>query len=185
MKKQMRLIALLCCVVAAVIGNGKNTMNKKVSVSTKVFTLTSSAFTHNGSIPSKYTCDGQNISPALTWHNAPVGTQSFALIVDDPDAPKKVWVHWVLFNISAAASELPEDVQAGKFVSGSNDSNKDGQYGGPCPPSGVHHYHFTLYALDTRLNLLEQGASKEDVLKAIKGHVLGQATLIGLYQRKA
>lgn len=149
----------------------------------KNFVLTSSAFVHKGNIPAKYSCDGEDISPALRWENAPEGTQSFVLIVDDPDAPKKIWVHWVLFNIPATVVELPEGVKV-DYAGGATDfpGNKAGQYGGPCPPSGIHHYHFTLYALDTKLNLA-QGATKEELLAAMQGHVLGKAELIGLYKR--
>lgn len=151
------------------------------------FTLTSSAFNNNASIPSKYTCDGNNISPALQWKNPPAGTQSFALIVDDPDAPKKTWVHWVVFNIPSSVTNLPEGVANGSFKTGVNDFYymKDGswQYGGPCPPSGQHRYYFTLYALDTMLTL-PKDPTKKDLVAAMKGHILGQATLIGLYERK-
>jgi len=145
--------------------------------------LTSPTFSHNEAIPTQYTCDGTNISPALAWSNAPEGTQSFALIVDDPDAPAKVWVHWVLFNIPSTIEHLRENAQAGPFVQGSTDFNGAKQWGGPCPPSGTHRYHFTLYALDTMLDL-SAGATKEQVLQAMHGHILEQTTLIGTYQRK-
>lgn len=145
-------------------------------------TLSSPAFTHNGTIPAQYTCDGTNISPALRWSGAPANTKSFALIVDDPDAPKKTFVHWVVFNIPATTRELPEGVRSGEFTCGVNDFGTK-KYGGPCPPSGVHHYHFKLYALDTILDLASD-ATKEDLLDAMQGHVLAQAELVGVYARK-
>ncbi|MFA6066701.1 MAG: YbhB/YbcL family Raf kinase inhibitor-like protein [Candidatus Babeliaceae bacterium] len=144
--------------------------------------LTSPNFSHNKEIPSHYTCDGKNISPALQWENVPNNTKSFALIVDDPDAPHTTFVHWVVFNIPAEMRALPEGVKKGNFAQGITDFSTP-QYGGPCPPSGTHRYFFTLYALDTQLDLA-QGATKEQLLDAIKGHVLGKAELIGLYQRK-
>jgi Raf kinase inhibitor-like YbhB/YbcL family protein len=146
------------------------------------FTISSPAFTHKGNIPAQYTCDSKNISPALQWSNAPAATKSFVLIVDDPDAPSKTWIHWVVFNISATTTELPEGIRSGDFTCGSNDFGTK-KYGGPCPPSGTHHYHFKLYALDTMLDL-SSDAEKENVVAAMKGHILAQAELVGLYQRK-
>ena len=146
--------------------------------------LTSPAFAHNGTIPKQYTCDdGANISPALQWTGTPENTKSFALIVDDPDAPAKIWVHWIVFNIPATMNNLAENVSSGSFLQGATDFNGKQQYGGPCPPSGTHHYHFTLYALDTLLDL-PAGASKEKLIAAMNGHILEQTTLIGLYERK-
>ena len=152
----------------------------------KTFSLTSSAFSNNEYIPRTYTCDGANISPSLSWVNVPSKTKSFVLIVDDPDAEEKVWVHWLLFNIPANMTSLLEGIQPGNFISGITDFYymKHGvwQYAGPCPPEGIHRYHFKLYALDTMLNLSEQ-ATKDDVIKHMQGHIVGQAELIGLYQR--
>ncbi len=145
--------------------------------------LTSPAFSHNNSIPSEYTCDGANISPALEWSNAPQATNSFALIVDDPDAPGKVWVHWILFNIPNTTQSLTQNTAEGPFLQGATDFNGKPSYGGTCPPNGTHHYHFTLYALDNLLDL-PAGATKEQVIKAMEGHILAQTTLIGTYQRK-
>lgn len=147
------------------------------------FILMSSAFSNNDMIPSQYTCDGQNISPALQWLHAPAGTKSFALIVDDPDAPKKVWVHWIVFNIPSKITQLSENVKTDNFLLGATDFNGAQKYGGPCPPSGIHHYYFTLYALDTLLDL-PAGTNKEALVKAMEGHILGKAQLIGTYQRK-
>ena len=120
-------------------------------------TITSSTFTQNSSIPSKYTCDGADISPPFAWSDAPAGTKSFALIADDPDAPMGTWVHWVAWNIPAKSTGLKEGVERGAALGdgtkqGISDFKKPG-YGGPCPPSGTHRYFFKLYALDTKLNL--------------------------------
>jgi Raf kinase inhibitor-like YbhB/YbcL family protein len=145
--------------------------------------LTSPAFSHNESIPAQYTCDGTNISPALEWSEIPTNTKSFALIVDDPDAPAKVWVHWIVYNIPATMNKLPENVHIGSFMQGATDFDGKQNYGGPCPPSGTHHYHFTLYALDTMLDLSDS-VTKEKLLTAMHGHILEQTTLIGTYQRK-
>jgi Raf kinase inhibitor-like YbhB/YbcL family protein len=144
--------------------------------------ITSSAFNENGSIPSKYTCDGENISPPLHWDGAPAGTKSFVLIVDDPDAPSKVWTHWVVYNISPTTTECKEGAAPAGSSQGVNDFGK-AKYGGPCPPSGTHHYFFKLYALDTTLPLT-QGATKQQVEKEIKPHVLGETRLIGTYHRQ-
>ncbi|RMF58605.1 MAG: YbhB/YbcL family Raf kinase inhibitor-like protein [Calditrichaeota bacterium] len=152
----------------------------------KQLKLTSSAFKEGGMIPMKYTCDGIDISPPLSWDKAPEGTRSFALICDDPDAPAKTWVHWVIFNIPGDQTELPENVPPQKqlpfgAIQGTNDFRKIG-YGGPCPPGGVHRYYFKLYALDTLLDL-PAGATKEDLLKAMEGHIIAQGQLMGRYQR--
>ncbi len=152
------------------------------------FTITSQAFSHNGQIPNRYTCDGQNISPPLSWSGLPEGTKSLALIVDDPDAPdpkapKMTWVHWVLYNIPTTATGLPENVQAlpAGTKEGTNDWKRTG-YGGPCPPIGRHRYFHKLYALGVILPDLGK-PTKSQLEKAMKGHVLGQVELIGTYQR--
>jgi Raf kinase inhibitor-like YbhB/YbcL family protein len=150
--------------------------------------VSSSAFRDGAKIPAQYTCDGKNVSPALQWSQPPAGTNSFALIVDDPDAPGGVFSHWVLFNIPATSRRLPEGVPAFRSQlddgasQGKNDMGRSG-YGGPCPPPGrPHRYQFTIYALDTTLDL-KAGASKKDLLKAMTDHILGQGQLTGLYQR--
>ncbi len=148
----------------------------------QTFTLSSPAFEQHKAIPLKYTCDGQNISPELTWDNQPAGTLSFALIVDDPDAPAKTFTHWLVYAIPATMTRLPENIGSQKIIFGINDTNKMG-WTGPCPPSGTHHYFFTLYALDTVINLTA-GASKETLLQTMQGHILGKAELIGLYSKK-
>jgi len=150
--------------------------------------LTSDAFVNGQSIPAKYTCIGKNISPALSWTEPPTGTQSFAVIMDDPDAPGRIWVHWVLFNIKPEMRSLQEDLPVtGKNVDptaiyvGNNSSGKP-SYQGPCPPSGTHRYFFKLYALDTTVNLLP-GATKDQVLKEMNGHILAQAELMGTFSK--
>lgn len=148
--------------------------------------IKSPAFVPGGKIPGKYTCDGMDISPPLTWTSGPEGTKTFALICDDPDAPMGTWVHWVLFNLPADITEFRENLPPEKELEsgakqGMNDFRKIG-YGGPCPPGGVHRYFFKLYALDTEINL-EAGATKEELLKAMEGHILAEGQLIGRYER--
>ncbi|MGH7665029.1 MAG: YbhB/YbcL family Raf kinase inhibitor-like protein [Gemmatimonadaceae bacterium] len=151
------------------------------------FHLASAAFAEGKPIPRRHTCDGEDLSPPLSWTGAPAGTRALALIVDDPDAPARVWVHWVIFDIPADTTELPEGISQGAPLpaharEGVNDS-KDVGYSGPCPPPGTpHRYRFTLYALDTELGL-DGEPSKSDVLDATKGHVLGETRLIGTYHR--
>ena len=151
------------------------------------FELTSTAFAPGEPIPQKYSCDGEDISPPLQWSDPPQGTQSFALIADDPDAPIGTWVHWVLFNLPAEARSLPEALPPEAELP---DGSRHGQnswrrtdYGGPCPPGGTHRYFFKLYALDTVLDLAS-GASRKQVLKAMEGHILAQAELMGVYTRR-
>lgn len=145
-------------------------------------TLSSSAFTHEGNIPSRYTCDGEDINPPLAISNIPEGTQSLALIVDDPDAPVGDWVHWLMWNISPKTEKIGENSVPENAVEGMTDFGRVG-WGGPCPPSGVHRYQFKLYALDTILNL-PQSTKKRDLEKAMQGHILDEAKLIGLYKRQ-
>lgn len=143
--------------------------------------LTSNAFVNGQSIPAKYACTGKNISPTLAWNEPPAGTQSFALIMDDPDAPAGTWVHWALFNIQANTRSLQENLDTGAISVGKN-SWGDLGYGGPCPPSGTHRYFFKLYALDSTLSL-SPGATKEQLLKAMEGHILAQAELMGTFSK--
>ena len=149
--------------------------------------LTSTAFPSGGDIPAKYTCDGADVSSALSWSGAPEGTKSFALIVDDPDAPSGTFTHWVLYAIPASTTRLPEGVpkteQTDVGRQGRNSFGRNG-YAGPCPPPGKpHRYFFKLFALDTELNL-NPGASRADLERAIKGHILEQSEWMGRYQRK-
>ena len=148
--------------------------------------LTSTAFSEGQPIPARYTCTGEDISPPLAWRGAPPGTQSFALIMDDPDAPGRTWVHWVVFNLPASATGLPAAIRSdgdlpGEAVHGQNSWRRN-DYGGPCPPSGTHRYFFKVYALDTALDLA-RGATKEQVLTALAGHVLAEGQLMGTYRR--
>src|SRR5262245_61990024 len=156
-------------------------------IAAAAFTLTSPAFANDANIPSKFTCDaGQpNPSPALAWKDAPAGAKSFVLIMHDPDAPLAGgFTHWVLFDIPPSTTSLPEAFQAGSVgVSGNSGFRRQG-YGGPCPPSGVHRYPFMLSALDVASLGLKAGATKADVEKAMQGHVVGSADLVGLYQRQ-
>lgn len=140
--------------------------------------LTSFDFKPNEMIPRKFTCDAEDVNPALRIEDIPENAKSLALIVDDPDAPGKTWVHWVVFDIPIM-SVIAEHTVPGK--QGRNDFGKK-EYGGPCPPSGQHRYFFKLYALDEELKLSE-GISKQDLLRAMEGHILEQAELIGLYAR--
>ncbi len=151
--------------------------------------LTSDAFEDGGTIPRRHTCDGEDVSPALAWEGAPDGTESFTLVVHDPDAPRGDWVHWVIYDIPGHFSELPEDVgtaerldHLGEAAQGENDFGRIG-WGGPCPPPGKpHRYVFTLHALDARLEL-EPGASREEVEEPGRRHVLATASLTGRYGR--
>ena len=151
------------------------------------FTLSSSAFKAGAEIPKQFSCEGADQSPPLSWSGAPEGTKSFALIADDPDAPVGTWVHWVLYDLPGDTTELRQGLRTDETLPngakhGVNDFRKTG-YGGPCPPPGKpHRYFFKLYALDASINLNPR-ATKADVLRAIEGHVLGQAELMGTYRR--
>ncbi len=154
------------------------------------WTLTSGSFAHGGEIPVRHTCEGEDVSPPLTWTEPPAGTRSLALVVDDPDAPdpkapRVVWSHWALYDLPPETRGLPEGISASELPSGTrlglNDWKRPG-YGGPCPPIGRHRYFFKLYALDSPLG--DRGAiTKADLEKAMKGHVLGETQLMGTYQK--
>jgi Raf kinase inhibitor-like YbhB/YbcL family protein len=149
--------------------------------------ITSSAFQDGGLIPSKYTCDGTDVSPPLQWNEVPESTKSIAVICDDPDAPMGTFVHWVLFNLPAETRELVEDIPPDDTLpndakQGTSDFGRTG-YGGPCPPSGTHRYYFKIYALDNELNLPDK-ARKSELVKAMEGHILGQGQLMGKYKRR-
>ena len=153
-------------------------------------TITSTAFAANAAIPSLYTCEGKDVSPPLSWSGAPSGAKSFALIVDDPDAPdpkapKTTWVHWVVFNIPASVTALPKGVTAKNLPAGAREGMNDWKrtgYGGPCPPIGRHRYFHKLYALDTALGDLGQ-PTKAALERTMQGHILAKAELVGTYQR--
>jgi Raf kinase inhibitor-like YbhB/YbcL family protein len=155
------------------------------------FTLASPAFKNQGEIPTKYTCEGQDISPPLSWSGVPEGTKSLVLIVDDPDAPdpkapRMTWVHWVLYDLPPSSGKLPEAVAAKDLPKGTREGLSDWKrtgYGGPCPPIGRHRYFHKLYALDTILPDLGQ-PTKADVEKSMQGHILASVELIGTYQKR-
>ena len=187
MNAQLNLLCatiLFGCLTTA----GCNDNNTPPTEKTMNIQITSTAFNEGGVIPEKCTCDGRDISPALKWTCAPADAKSFALISDDPDAPMGTWVHWVLYDLPPGTTELPENVEKSQYLpngakQGINDFRRLG-YGGPCPPPGKpHRYYFKLYALDKMLDL-KPGATKNDVLKAMQGHVLAEGQLMGTYQRK-
>ncbi len=161
--------------------NKKNASNQ--------FTLISPDFKNNSPIPSKFTCDGANVSPELEWFNPPPRTKSFILIVEDPDASEdKIlpWVHWVVYNIPSSTTKLSENIPDNNFMQIASDFGQK-KYGGPCPPYGTHRYLFTIYALDTMITLSFKDSTtldnKRNLIKAMKGHTLGHAQLIGTYQK--
>ncbi|CAK6509761.1 YbhB/YbcL family Raf kinase inhibitor-like protein [Rickettsia helvetica] len=150
------------------------------------FIITSTAFKHNDRIPDKFTCKGQNVSPHLEWNNAPADTKSFALIMDDPDAPVEIapphgiWDHWIIYNIPASVTKLSEG-QIDSNIKILNNSWKEKKYSGPCPPAGKsHRYFFKLYALNDYLEL-DENANKQDLVLALQKHLLAEAELIGIY----
>jgi Raf kinase inhibitor-like YbhB/YbcL family protein len=175
--QRLLLCIVLCCVGIAVCAKGAD----------MPFQITSTAFSNGGTITKTYTCDGGDASPPLSWKDAPAGTQSFALIADDPDAPAGTWVHWVAYNLPGTAKELPEGIKKEEQLpdgtqQGRNDFRKIG-YNGPCPPPGKpHRYFFKLYALNAKLTL-KSGATKSDVEAAMKGHVVAQTEWMGKYGR--
>jgi Raf kinase inhibitor-like YbhB/YbcL family protein len=173
----INLLVIISFLVFQIISKGK-----KMEI-----VVTSAAFKEGELIPSKFTCDGINISPPVKWKTEINGIKSFALISDDPDAQSGDWVHWVVFNIPSDIRELREDCKANRnlpdeALMGTNDFRTI-SYGGPCPPSGTHRYLFKIYALDVVLHL-KAGATKNELLDAMKGHILAQGQLTGLYKRK-
>jgi Raf kinase inhibitor-like YbhB/YbcL family protein len=169
--------------------HARQSANNKSSKGGQTMQLASSAFQPGGNIPKQFTCEGSDISPELTWQGAPSGTKAFALIVHDPDAPRAGgFYHWAAYNIPASANRISENAAkqselAGGGTQGRNDFGNIG-YGGPCPPSGTHRYFFRLYALDSELKL-DTGATAKDVEKAMQGHILGEAELMGKYQKSS
>lgn len=144
--------------------------------------ITSSAFANNQYIPQRYTCDGENINPPLEISGVPEKTAGLILIIDDPDAPAKTWLHWTLWNIEPYTKEIEENSKPENAIEGKTDFGFPG-YGGPCPPSGTHRYFFKLYAMDRKLNL-KKGASLKELEKEMKNHILERAELVELYKRK-
>lgn len=144
-------------------------------------TIASTAFQNNQNIPSKYTCDGEDVNPPLAFSKIPISARSLVLIVDDPDAPSKAFTHWLIYDIPPSTLQILENQVPPESVLGVTDFGKE-QYGGPCPPSGTHRYFFKLFASDIMLSL-SKGVSKEEVEKAMEGHILESAEIIGLYKK--
>ncbi len=178
--KDLIPIILFSCVIGIHVGAiGKEGYAMNLDIK-------STAFGEGDLIPKQYTCDGADVSPQLSWSQPPEGTGSMVLICDDPDAPMRTWVHWVLYGLSPDTLEISEGIPDDREVLGGakqgvNDFRKYG-YGGPCPPGGTHRYFFKLYAVDTEVDL-DPGATKDEVLDAIKGHVLAEGQLMGRYSR--
>ena len=172
---------LLCSVIVLIVLAACQAPSLDTSQAAR-FTLNSPAFEDSGSIPQKFTCQGDNVSPELNWSEAPANTKSYALIMDDPDAPGGTFTHWVLFDLPADQKQLAEN--AGPIgMSGINGLNQTG-YMGPCPPSGLHRYYFRLYALDVSSLNLNAGASRSEVESAMKGHIIGTADTMGRYEQQ-
>jgi len=190
MKNRSFAIALLAAtMVAACIKQQKASSElapRQTPSPSNVFTLTSTTFKEGQPIPRQYTCDGVNVSPSLEWTAVPKTAKTIAIIVDDPDAASGTFTHWVLYNLSSETMGMVENAPTtetlkGGGQQGENDFEKIG-YGGPCPPSGTHRYFFKIYAVDDEL-ALKPGAKKADVEKALEGHIVGQAQLMGTYKR--
>lgn len=178
---------ILCMQVAAIEPVGAKSAATETGANPMAFSISSSSFSSGGDIPKKFTCDDADVSPELSWTEAPAAVRSFALIADDPDAPAGTWTHWVLYDLPPQTTELPEglakvDELPNGGRQGRNDFHKIG-YGGPCPPPGKpHRYFFKLYGLDQMLNL-KPGAGKQEVEQAMQGHIVGETELIGKYRR--
>lgn len=179
------IVGLVLFLSACSKNNPKETLSNEEKIP-MTLQLTSSAFTEGSPIPARYARKGENVSPPLAWSGTPAGTQSFVLMVDDPDAPVGDWVHWLVYNLPQTATALPEGVKTNADLPGNAAQGKNGWgeagYGGPQPPSGTHRYVFKLYALDTLLKL-GPGAAKADLLRAMEGHVLARGELMGRYSK--
>ena len=190
--KELIIIAILLAIVAVAVffivyPTGLEHVETTPTKSLTRFVIISPAFKSGETIPKRYTCDGIDISPPLSWSGFPAGTKSFVLIVEDPDAPGGIFTHWIVYNISSKVTSLPEKVEkverlGNGILQGLNSFGKIG-YNGPCPPPGSkHRYYFRIYALDCYIDL-PPGATREEILKAIEGHVIGEAELLGYYER--
>ncbi len=189
----VRLFCLLALLIATISGCGTATTPSAEGTPIGDFApsipLTSEAFVNDQPIPQKYACNGDNVSPPIHWGDTLPDVKSFALIMDDPDAPGGTYVHWVVYSIPPTARSLPEDVPADTDITGITGGGKQGAngsgksaYGGPCPPGGTHHYFFKLYALDIMLDL-PAGSTRSQLEQAMKGHVLAYGELVGLYSK--
>lgn len=186
MKKQyLFLFIILCTILAGGFWwvNSRPTLPTMSPVAVKInpMQIFSPAFLNNQNIPGKYTCDGEGVNPPLEFKDVPSDAKSLVLIVDDPDASSGTWVHWTLWNIDPATTLIAENSLPPKVIAGQTSSGQN-LYGGPCPPSGTHRYFFKLYALDSKLSI-SSFSLKEDLEKAMQGHIISQAELVGLYSR--
>lgn len=184
MKKQVWIIfgiAVVLLTMLTLIYRGQDRESIDIKESDFGNMQIKSVFEQGANIPIRYTCDGEDINPTLEISDIPENAKSLVLIVDDPDAPGKTWVHWVLWNIDAGTTKIEENSVPSGAIQGVNDFGKT-SYGGPCPPSGTHRYFFKLYALDTTLNL-DSSAGKAEVVEAMEGHVVAQGELMGRYSR--
>ncbi len=184
--KRLKIIFLFSMIFILVLSS-IYAKDKKKEGNPMELTVKSSVFSQGGMIPSKYTCDGANISPPLTWSEGPEGTKSYALICDDPDAPGGTFVHWVMYDIPSNVTSLSEDLPRKETldngsVQGRNDFRRHG-YGGPCPPGGTHRYYFKVYALKILISK-GPGLTKRELLRAMEGHILAQGELMGKYSRR-
>jgi Raf kinase inhibitor-like YbhB/YbcL family protein len=181
-------ILLFAVILLAACQTKNQTPQKEREGIAMAIRVESAAFEEGATIPTDYTCDGEDLSPPLAWGEVPEGTKSIALMCDDPDAPRGTWVHWVIFGLPAGSRGLPEGIPAERTLAsgarqGTNDFRRIG-YGGPCPPRGpAHRYYFKVYALDIEPDL-SPGASKQDLIEAMEGHILAKGELMGRYQRR-
>ena len=178
------LLAVCMVIVGCQASSAPDIQEEEVTVNIQ---LASSAFENKGVIPKKYTCDGEEVSPPLSWSQAPKNTVTFALIVDDPDAPRGTFVHWLLYDLPGTITELPEGIPNNQALEGGGIQGKNSAggigYTGPCPPKGTHRYFFKLYALDAELGL-DPGANEQELQEAMQGHILAQGELMGTYTKK-
>jgi Raf kinase inhibitor-like YbhB/YbcL family protein len=190
-RSNSQCLGAIAVAALALVLDARQAASEVTGASAMTFSVQSSSFSDGGEIPSRFTCEGADVSPAISWSGVPAGTKSLALIVDDPDAPdpqapKMTWVHWVLYNIPPTATGLQEAVKHDALPSGTREGLNDWKrmgYGGPCPPIGRHRYFHKLYALDTTLPDL-QAPTKGDLEKAMAGHVLAEARIVGTYQKR-
>ena len=181
--KSLFFVVLAASVLQGCSFSAKNTASPSLLLNSKsTMKITSPAFSEGQDIPSKFTCDGVNVNPELQLSGVPASTQSLAIIVDDPDSQGGNWSHWLMWNIKPDTVVISENSVPSGAVQGTNDFG-EAKYGGPCPGRGKHHYQYKVYALDVEFDLTSS-AIKSDLIKAINGHVLDQAVLVGLYQKK-